>query len=83
MDVTEISSLVRGLFPAAVTVPLTPATRLMEEGICDSLGLVQLALEIEGRTGIRIPDQDITAETFGSISAIAAFLASRRGSSLS
>ena len=60
-------------------IPLDARTRLLEEGICDSLGLLQLALELEGRIpGLRIPDQEITREAFGSIEAILAFLA-RKG----
>lgn len=59
--------------------PLDADTRLLDEGICDSLGLVQLAGAIEKRLpGLKIQDQDITKENFGSIAAIRAYLA-RRG----
>lgn len=51
--------------------PITAETYLVDEGICDSLGLVQLATEIENRCpGIFIEDQDITRERFGTIAAI-------------
>lgn len=54
---------------------IDPDTNLLSEGICDSLGLVQLAAAIEKNLpGIRIRDQEITPESFGSISRIAGFV---------
>ncbi len=48
--------------------PVALDTNLLEEGICDSLGLVQLAGEIEKRVpGIKIKDQEITRDNFGSM----------------
>ncbi len=55
--------------------PIDANTKLLDEGICDSLGLVQLVNEIESRCpGICIQDQEVTHTTFGSISAILRFL---------
>ena len=51
--------------------PIESETKLLEEGICDSLGLVQIVSEIEGRyPALRIPDQEVNRENFGSIAAI-------------
>ena len=59
--------------------PLEPDTQLVEEGICDSLGLVRLAAEVEKRCdGVKIADQEITREQFGSIAAILALLDKKR-----
>ncbi|HVF44240.1 MAG TPA: acyl carrier protein [Pyrinomonadaceae bacterium] len=59
--------------------PLGADTRLLEEGICDSLGLVQIVSELEGRIpSLRIPDQDVTRENFGSIAAILDYVSRRR-----
>ena len=56
--------------------PLDGETQLIEAGICDSMGLVQLAAALEQRfPGLRIDDQDITHENMGSSLAIAAFVA--------
>lgn len=45
--------------------------------MCDSLGLAQLAQELEGRVdGLRILDPDITPENLGSIERIQRFLQS-------
>ena len=59
--------------------PIKTDTRLLEEGICDSLGLVQIVSEIEGRIpALRIPDQDVTRENFGSIAAILRYIGERQ-----
>jgi acyl carrier protein len=59
--------------------PIDAETRLLEEGICDSLGLVQIVSELEGRVpALRIPDQDVTRENFGSIAAILEYIGRRR-----
>lgn len=39
-------------------------------GIIDSMGLMQLLLFIEERTGIRIPDEEILPANFASIASI-------------
>jgi acyl carrier protein len=55
--------------------PLGPETQLIEAGICDSMGLVQLAAALEQRfPGLRVDDQDVTHENLGSPLAIARFL---------
>jgi acyl carrier protein len=59
--------------------PIDAETRLLEEGICDSLGLVQIVSELEGRVpSLRIPDQDVTRDNFGSIAAILEYVGRRR-----
>jgi len=51
--------------------PIDLDTDLIEEGICDSLGLVRLVAEIEKRyPGVHIEDQEITRENFGTTAAI-------------
>ncbi len=51
--------------------PIDLDTHLLDEGICDSLGLVQIVAEIEKRyPGITIDDQEITRDNFGSMAAI-------------
>jgi len=59
--------------------PLEDKTHLIESGVCDSLGLVRLAADLEKQfAGLRIQDQDITHENMGTIAAIAALIR-RRG----
>lgn len=55
--------------------PLDRDTKLLDEGICDSLGMVQMVTEFERRCpGVKIVDQEVTRENFGSIAAIVIFL---------
>ena len=50
-------------------------TKLVDEGICDSLGLVTLALELEKQyPPLRILDQEITRQNLASIRDILLFL---------
>lgn len=60
--------------------PIDGDTRLMDEGICDSLGLVRLSAEIESITGVRILDQEITHENFGTMNTIIGFVTSKQQS---
>lgn len=51
--------------------PIDVDTRLLDEGICDSLGLVQLVAEIEKRCpDVFIEDHEIVRENFGTMAAI-------------
>jgi acyl carrier protein len=60
-------------------IPIDRNTKLLDEGICDSLGLVQLVVEMEKRfPEIGISDQEITRENFDSIGAMLDFLARKR-----
>ena len=47
-------------------------------GIIDSLGFVELVEEVQSRYGLTIDDVEITEENFGSIDAIAQFVASKQ-----
>lgn len=52
--------------------------RLLELGVVDSLGFVEIVEEVQARYGVSVRDIDITEENFGSIAAIAAFVEARR-----
>ena len=54
---------------------------LLKAGIVDSLGFVELVEEVEARYAVPVQDTDIIEENFGSIDAIAAYVASKRASS--
>jgi len=43
---------------------------LIERGIIDSMGLMQVIQFIEAETGIRIPDEEVLPENFETIAAI-------------
>lgn len=79
--VTEetVETILRTLFLGGETVDLDRDASLLEEGICDSLGLVQIATEIEKlEPGIKIRDTEITRESFDSIRKIVEFIARKK-----
>lgn len=43
---------------------------LIEHGVLDSLGLLNLMTFIEDQTGIRVPDEEVLLENFETITAI-------------
>lgn len=83
MDERELREIICDKFLGGDTsFPVDADTRLLEEGICDSLGLVQIVAELEARVpALRIPDQDVTRENFGSIAAILDYVERKRAAS--
>jgi len=76
ITITLLVSLIRQLFLGNnVSVVVGPDTKLLQDGICDSLGLVRLAVELERQyPPLRIQDQEITWDNFNSIRNILRFL---------
>jgi len=54
---------------------------LLEAGIVDSLGYVELVEEVESRFAVSIQDVEITEENFGSVDAIVRYVEGKRGDS--
>ena len=50
---------------------------LLEEGIIDSLGLLEVVTFIEGEFAIAVEDEEVTLDNFGSVGAIASYVESR------
>jgi len=48
---------------------------LLEEGIIDSLGLLEIVTFIETEFDIAVQDPDVTLDNFGTVSAIASYVA--------
>jgi len=61
-----------------VDVP-SPDTDLVATARLDSVGMVELLLQLEKRFGVRVEMQDLEIDHFRSLAAIAAFIAARRG----
>jgi acyl carrier protein len=51
---------------------------LLEEGIIDSLGLLEVVTFIETEFDITVDDAEVTLDNFGSVNAIAAFVKSSK-----
>jgi acyl carrier protein len=52
--------------------------RLLDDGIVDSMGAVELVAFLQDRFSIAIPDDEITEDNFGSIADIATFIGRKR-----
>lgn len=60
------------------TVTLSPTTRLLSDGLIDSLGAVRLAAFVEERFGVRFDDSEIRGGELETIADILAVVDSRR-----
>jgi len=57
----------------SVAVP-SPETDLLETGLLDSVGMVELLVRLEKRFGVRVPIENLEIEHFRSVAAIATFI---------
>ncbi len=57
---------------------LQDTDHLLELGIIDSLGFVEIVDEVQTRYGVPVADVDITEQNFGSIAAIAEYVGRKR-----
>ncbi len=53
---------------------LSPDDDLLDSGILNSLGILQLVSFIEERMELQVPDEDVVYENFNSVSALASYL---------
>ena len=65
------------LAPAVGLSSLGDEDDLIDSGVVDSLGIFQLIAFLEERFGIKIGDEEITPENFGTIAAIDRLVAAR------
>lgn len=47
---------------------------LLDSGILNSLGILQLVAFIDERLGIQVPDEDVVYENFNSVAALSGYL---------
>ncbi len=52
----------------------SPDQQLVQSGLVDSTGILEIVSFLEQEYGIETPDDDLAAENFGSVSAIAGFV---------
>ncbi len=57
----------------SVAVP-SPDTDLLESGLLDSVGMVELLVRLEQRFGVRVEIENLEIEQFRSVAAIARFI---------
>ena len=52
-------------------VPLTPATRVLDEGLLNSTGYIEVIGFLEAEFSVRLPDSDLVPENFSTPEAMA------------
>lgn len=73
----RLRRLMEARFPLARSV--TNDDHLLERGIIDSLGVLEVVSCVEQEFNISISDEDLVPEHFQSISCLAAFVESKSG----
>ena len=67
----ELVAFIReNLVPEALKEEIDERQHLIDQGVIDSMGLLQIMTFIEERTGVRIPDDEVTPENFQTVAAI-------------
>jgi acyl carrier protein len=59
--------------------PLDKDTRLISSGLIDSFHLVDLAVFVEEKFGVRIDDSELNADTFDTVPQLSALIRQRQG----
>lgn len=73
-----IHTFIRQNFYVPDDIPLTPDASLLESGIVDSTGVLEIVAHLEMSYGIQIDDLEIIPENLDSIRRIEAYLARKR-----
>ena len=73
----QIRRFVFEKFPLAKSRGLEDSSQLLEEGVLDSLGILELVDYLKGELGVTVEDDDLVPENFASIDAITTFVDSK------
>jgi acyl carrier protein len=76
----RIREFVYEQFPLARKRSLSDDDSLLESGIVDSLGILELVNFATQEFGVVISDEDLQPDNFNSIGSLASFVEARRGS---
>jgi acyl carrier protein len=75
--IDAVRSFIMTNFYVPETITLTDETSLLELGIVDSTGVLEVTAFLEGEYGFEIADHEIVPANMDSISAIATFVATK------
>ncbi len=79
---TEIKAAIRAFilekFPASRQKSLEDSDSLIESGMIDSMGMLELVIFVESNFGLLVEDIDLTPENFESIVALSTFVAAKK-----
>ena len=72
--IDQLNDFLYQTFPRARQNPVAVTDMLLEQGIVDSLGLLEMVVFIETTFDITVQDTDMVADNFATIAAIAAYV---------
>ena len=75
---TSIRTFIVGHFPAAGRRNLRDDDALLESGIVDSLGVLDVVSFIESEFGVKVDDDDLSPENFQNIACMTAYIQKKR-----
>ena len=74
---TRVHDWIFGNFPLAKEIEIGASDSLLESGIVDSLGTLEIVMFLEKEFGLVIEDEDMVADHFETIQSIANFVGSK------
>jgi acyl carrier protein len=78
-ETAEVRKLLASVAGSEVVDSIEDDDRFFDNRVLDSLQLMEIVDEFQTRFGIEVGGEDLSPENFGSVTAMAKFLASRRG----
>lgn len=73
----RIHAWIGGQFPLARERAIDHSDSLLEGGIIDSMGVLEIVMYLEREFGVEVDDEDMVADHFESTAAIASFVGSK------
>jgi acyl carrier protein len=68
---SELAAFIsKNLIGSERKITVDDKTALIEEGIIDSMGLMQIVSFLEERAGVRVPDEEVGPDNFETLEAI-------------
>jgi acyl carrier protein len=64
---------------ASPDVQVADSDLLLEAGVVDSMGVIEMLEFLQHELGVTVPDNDVTEENLGSMAAIAAYVVAKSG----
>ncbi len=74
----RVLDFIRARFPVAQGMDMGDGSSLLDSGVIDSLGILDLVTFMEESFDIEASDEDLVPENFDSISALVRFVESKR-----
>lgn len=74
----EIREFIMATFPMARKRKITPEESLLETGIIDSLGVLEIVAYLDDQLGVQFEEEDLTQDNFQNVNAIVQFVERKR-----